>query len=129
MCVDLGGPCITDHNAGAEQPPPDRHRSAAGRRDRLDVPRRAAGARGDPRADAGPFLDRSALVLMRLLLSHLRPYRRPLLAVVGLQFVSTMAALYLPSLNADIIDRGVATGDTGYIVRHGGLMLAVSLIQ
>jgi ATP-binding cassette, subfamily B, multidrug efflux pump len=68
-------------------------------------------------------------VLMRLLRSHLRPYRRPLLAVVGLQFVSTIAALYLPSLNADIIDRGIATGDTGYIVRTGGWMLAVTLAQ
>ena len=46
-----------------------------------------------------------------------------------LQFVGTMAALYLPSLNADIIDHGVVTGDTGYIVRIGGLMLAVSLVQ
>ena len=46
-----------------------------------------------------------------------------------LQFVGTMAALYLPSLNADIIDNGVARGDTGYIVRTGGVMLAVSLVQ
>ena len=46
-----------------------------------------------------------------------------------LQFVGTVAALYLPSLNADIIDRGVARGDTGYIVRTGGLMLAVALVQ
>ena len=37
--------------------------------------------------------------------------------------------LYLPSLNADIIDKGVATGDTGYIVRIGAMMLAVSLVQ
>jgi len=68
-------------------------------------------------------------MLMRLLRGHLRPYRRPLLAVVGLQFVSTTASLYLPSLNADIIDRGIATGDTGYIVRTGGWMLAVTLVQ
>jgi ATP-binding cassette subfamily B multidrug efflux pump len=66
---------------------------------------------------------------MRLLRGHLRPYRRPLLAVVGLQLVSTLASLYLPSLNADIIDRGVATGDTGYIIRTGGWMLAVTLVQ
>ena len=46
-----------------------------------------------------------------------------------LQFLSTMAALYLPSLNADIIDNGVAQGDTGYIVRLGGVMLVVSLVQ
>jgi ATP-binding cassette subfamily B protein len=68
-------------------------------------------------------------MLMRLLRGHLRPYRRPLLAVVGLQLVSTMASLYLPSLNADIIDRGVATGDTGYIVRVGGWMLGVTIVQ
>jgi ATP-binding cassette, subfamily B, multidrug efflux pump len=66
---------------------------------------------------------------MRLLRSHLRPYRRPLLAVVALQFVSTMASLYLPSLNADIIDRGVVTGDIGYIIRTGGWMLAVTVVQ
>jgi ATP-binding cassette subfamily B multidrug efflux pump len=68
-------------------------------------------------------------MLMRLLRSHLRPYRRPLLAVVGLQLVSTMAALYLPSLNADIIDNGVSTGNTGYIMRIGGWMLAVTFVQ
>jgi ATP-binding cassette subfamily B protein len=68
-------------------------------------------------------------VLTRLLISHLRPYRRPLLAVVALQLVSTIASLYLPSLNADIIDRGVVTGDVGYIVRTGGWMLAITLVQ
>ena len=66
---------------------------------------------------------------MRLLRGHLRPYARPLLAVVALQLVATMASLYLPSLNADIIDRGVATGDTGFILRTGGWMLAVTLVQ
>ena len=68
-------------------------------------------------------------MLLRLVRTYLRPYAAPLSAVVALQFVGTMAALYLPSLNADIIDRGVVTGDTGYIVRHGGLMLAVSLVH
>ncbi|MFF5174364.1 ABC transporter ATP-binding protein [Micromonospora sp. NPDC000089] len=68
-------------------------------------------------------------MLIRLLRSHLRPYRRPLLAVVLLQFVGTMASLYLPSLNADIIDLGVARGDTDYIMRTGGWMLLVSLVQ
>ena len=52
-----------------------------------------------------------------------------MLLVVAFQFVGTMASLYLPSLNADIIDKGVATGDTGYILRTGGLMLAVTLVQ
>ncbi|MFJ6195162.1 ABC transporter ATP-binding protein [Micromonospora sp. NPDC092111] len=68
-------------------------------------------------------------MLIRLLRSYLRPYRRPLLAVVLLQFVGTMASLYLPSLNADIIDLGVARGDTDYILRTGGWMLLVSLVQ
>ncbi|MFI6779724.1 ABC transporter ATP-binding protein [Micromonospora sp. NPDC050276] len=68
-------------------------------------------------------------MLIRLLRGQLRTYQRPLLAVVLLQFVGTMASLYLPSLNADIIDQGVARGDTDYIVRTGGWMLLVSLIQ
>jgi ATP-binding cassette, subfamily B, multidrug efflux pump len=68
-------------------------------------------------------------VLLRLLTDKLRPYRRQLGLVVALQFVGTMAALYLPSLNADIIDNGVARGDTGYIVHTGMLMLGVSLVQ
>ncbi|MGK5672771.1 ABC transporter ATP-binding protein [Micromonospora sp. URMC 106] len=68
-------------------------------------------------------------MLIRLLRTHLRPYHRPLAAVVLLQFVGTMASLYLPSLNADIIDLGVARGDTDYIMRTGGWMLAVSLVQ
>ncbi|MFG1776209.1 ABC transporter ATP-binding protein [Micromonospora sp. NPDC049048] len=68
-------------------------------------------------------------MLTRLLRTHLRPYHRPLAAVVLLQFVGTIASLYLPSLNADIIDLGVARGDTGYILRTGGWMLAVSVVQ
>lgn len=68
-------------------------------------------------------------MLIQLLRTYLRPYHRPLAAVVALQFVGTIASLYLPSLNADIIDRGVARGDTGFILRAGGWMLAVSLVQ
>ncbi|SCE74686.1 ABC transporter ATP-binding protein [Micromonospora mirobrigensis] len=68
-------------------------------------------------------------MLIRLLRSGLRPYRGPLAAVVLFQFVGTMASLYLPSLNADIIDKGVARGDTDYIMRTGGWMLLVSLVQ
>src|SRR5258708_4689054 len=49
--------------------------------------------------------------------------------IVALQFVQTLAALYLPTLNADIIDGGVVKGDTGYIVKTGGIMLAFSLLQ
>jgi ATP-binding cassette subfamily B protein len=67
--------------------------------------------------------------LYRLLRSYLAPYRSWLVAIVGLQFVGTVAALYLPSLNADIIDNGVITGDIGYIVRLGGIMLGVACVQ
>ena len=68
-------------------------------------------------------------MLIKLLRAYLQPYTTALLAVVGLQLVSTMATLYLPSLNANIIDKGVATGDTGYIVSTGGWMLLVTLVQ
>ncbi|TDD63930.1 ABC transporter ATP-binding protein [Jiangella aurantiaca] len=68
-------------------------------------------------------------MLITLLRTYLRPYRRWLTAVVVLQFVGTLASLYLPSLNADIIDNGIARGDTGYIMRTGGWMLAATLLQ
>ncbi len=68
-------------------------------------------------------------MLIRLLRTYLRPYRRELATVVALQLVGTIASLYLPSLNAQIIDQGVARGDTGYIMRTGGWMLLVSLVQ
>jgi ATP-binding cassette, subfamily B, multidrug efflux pump len=68
-------------------------------------------------------------VLIRLLRTHLRRYRFPLLAVIGLQFVQTVAFLYLPRLNANIIDKGIATGNRGYIWRTGALMLLITLVQ
>jgi ATP-binding cassette subfamily B multidrug efflux pump len=68
-------------------------------------------------------------MLIRLLRTHLRPYTRWLGAVVVLQLVGTMASLYLPSLNADIIDKGVARGDTSYILTTGGWMLGVTVVQ
>ncbi|MER7008249.1 ABC transporter ATP-binding protein [Dactylosporangium sp. NPDC000555] len=68
-------------------------------------------------------------MLIRLLRTYLRPYRGPITLVVVLQLVQTLATLYLPTLNADIIDRGVVTGDTGYILRIGGFMLGVTLVQ
>ncbi|MFI7033448.1 ABC transporter ATP-binding protein [Microbispora rosea] len=68
-------------------------------------------------------------MLSRLLRTYLRPYSPALAAVVLFQLVGTIASLYLPSLNADIIDQGVATGDTGYILTTGGWMLTVSLVQ
>ncbi|GAA1902678.1 ABC transporter ATP-binding protein [Lapillicoccus jejuensis] len=68
-------------------------------------------------------------MLVRLVRRHVAPYRSTLLVVVVLQLVGTIASLYLPSLNADIIDNGVARGDTGYIFRIGGWMLGVSILQ
>src|SRR3984893_4189592 len=68
-------------------------------------------------------------MLIRLLRTFLQPYTTLLIAVVALQLVGTLASLYLPSLNADIIDKGVARGDTGYIVSTGGWMLAVTVVQ
>ncbi len=68
-------------------------------------------------------------MLIRILRTYLRPFSRMLVAVVALQLVGTLANLYLPSLNADIIDKGVAKGDTAYILSQGGWMLAVTLVQ
>lgn len=68
-------------------------------------------------------------MLIRLLRTYLRPYGGLLSVVVVLQLVGTIASLYLPSLNADIIDNGVTTGDTTYILHTGGWMLTVSLVQ
>ena len=68
-------------------------------------------------------------MLIRLLRTHLRPYTGLLTLVVVLQLVGTMASLYLPSLNADIIDKGITNGDTGYILRVGGWMLLISGLQ
>ena len=68
-------------------------------------------------------------MLIRLIRDYLAPYRGLIAVLVGLQLVGTIASLYLPSLNGKIIDEGVAQGDTGYIVRAGGWMLAVSFAQ
>ncbi|MBM7497179.1 ABC transporter ATP-binding protein [Oerskovia paurometabola] len=68
-------------------------------------------------------------MLLRLLRTYLRPYRTPIVILLVLQLVQTIATLYLPSLNADIIDKGVTQGDTAYIMRTGGVMLVISLGQ
>lgn len=68
-------------------------------------------------------------MLWRLIKGYLPPYRREMLFILALQLIGTIAALYLPTLNADIIDNGVVMGDSGYIVRIGLVMLGVSLIQ
>ena len=67
--------------------------------------------------------------MRRLLPTYLRPYWRQLILVVVLVAIQAVANLYLPDLNAKIIDNGVATGDTAYILRTGALMLAVALLM
>ncbi|MGW6238434.1 ABC transporter ATP-binding protein [Streptomyces sp. NPDC055094] len=68
-------------------------------------------------------------VLTRLLGRRLRPYAGTLALVVLLQLIQTLSTLYLPTLNADIINNGVLTGDTGHVLSTGGVMLAVTLLQ
>ncbi len=68
-------------------------------------------------------------MLLPLLRTYLRPYRGAIALVVAFQLVQAIANLYLPGLNAAIIDQGVVVGDTGYIVRTGGVMLAVTVVQ
>ena len=68
-------------------------------------------------------------MLAKLLIRYLRPYRWLLLALLIFQFAAAMASLYLPRLNADIIDQGVARGDTNFIWSRGMIMLVISLGQ
>ena len=67
--------------------------------------------------------------LNRLIFTHLKPYWRELLAVLVLQVLATAMSLYLPNLNAQIIDDGVVKGDTDLIWHSGALMLLFSLVQ
>ena len=66
--------------------------------------------------------------MIKLLRTYLRPYSRQVALVIALLTVQAIANLYLPNLNADIINDGVIKGDIGYIVRTGGLMLLVTLL-
>lgn len=68
-------------------------------------------------------------MLLALLRQYVRPYRWPVTAVMVLQVISTLASLYLPTVNAAIIDEGVAKGDTTTIAELGGVMLAVTGLQ
>jgi ATP-binding cassette subfamily B multidrug efflux pump len=68
-------------------------------------------------------------VLIRLLRTYLRQYRKPLALVLVLQLAQTLATLYLPTLNADIIDKGVIVHNTHYILTTGGVMLVITLVQ
>ncbi|WP_045731108.1 ABC transporter ATP-binding protein [Pseudarthrobacter chlorophenolicus] len=68
-------------------------------------------------------------MLWKLLVEYLRPHRALLIAVVIFQLAQSIASLYLPTLNADIIDEGVAKGDTSYILSVGSIMLLITLAQ
>lgn len=68
-------------------------------------------------------------MLWKLLVEYLRPHRPLLVAVVVFQLAQSIASLYLPTLNADIIDQGVARGDTAYIMSTGSVMLLITLAQ
>jgi ATP-binding cassette subfamily B multidrug efflux pump len=68
-------------------------------------------------------------MLIPLLRKYLRAYRGPLTAVIIFQLIGTIASLYLPALNAEIIDDGVAKGDTGFILSTGMVMLAITVLQ
>jgi ATP-binding cassette, subfamily B, multidrug efflux pump len=68
-------------------------------------------------------------MLLALLRQYIRPYRRLVAVLMVLQAISTLATLYLPTLNATIIDDGVAKGDTATIVRLGVVMLGITGVQ
>ena len=68
-------------------------------------------------------------MLLALLRQYVRPYRRLVAVVMALQLISTLASLYLPTINAAIIDDGVAQGNTDRIIHLGGMMLAVTALQ
>src|SRR5437868_12526017 len=67
-------------------------------------------------------------MLIRLLRTYLRPYLREVAIVIVLVLIQSIANLYLPNLNADIINNGVAKGDIPYIWRIGAVMLGITLV-
>ncbi len=71
---------------------------------------------------------RGAPMLIRLLRPYLRAYARPVVLVVVLLIAQTVANLYLPNLNADIINFGITKGDVGYIWRTGAVMLGITVV-
>ncbi len=68
-------------------------------------------------------------MLVPLITRFLKPHWPLIVGVVVFQLIQSIASLYLPSLNADIIDKGIATGDTGYILGVGAVMLAITVVQ
>jgi ATP-binding cassette subfamily B protein len=69
------------------------------------------------------------MLMLKLLRTYLLPYRKLLFAVLGFQLVQTIMTLLLPTLNADLINNGVAKNDTDYILHLGGIMLGLTLVQ
>ena len=97
------------------------------------LPHLSPGAPSAPRSGPGTSVDKAPkgtpAMLIALLKRQLKAYRPVLWLVVAFQGVQSVAGLWLPTLNADIIDNGVAKGDTGYIWRIGAVMVAASLVQ
>src|SRR6478609_5310171 len=91
--------------------------------------RRSVIRRARPRGCGCRRATKGPLVLGKLLVRYLRPAWLLIVAVVIFQLAQSIASLLLPTLNADIIDKGVVTGDIGYIWQTGGVMLMVSLVQ
>ena len=89
--------------------------------------RRSATVAAMPRRARRRTLAPCGLLVISLIARFLRPYRSALIIVVILLTMQVIANLYLPFLNADIINNGVVTGDIGYIVELGAIMLAISL--
>ncbi len=97
------------------------------------MPDRVADVGGRCQAVSSGHRDRvefsEGFVLGKILIRYLSRYRWLLVAILVFQAASAIATLYLPRLNADIINLGVARGDTGFIWSQGGLMLVISLGQ
>jgi ATP-binding cassette subfamily B protein len=66
--------------------------------------------------------------VVRLLRDYLAAYKAPIAVIMVLLLAQALTNLYLPELNADIINNGVAKGDTGYIINLGAVMLAVTAV-
>ena len=84
--------------------------------------------RGREAIHGTPEADTEGDPVIQLFRDYLPPYRAPIALVLLLLLVQAIANLYLPELNAEIINNGVATGDTDYILRTGGFMLAVTFV-
>ena len=96
---------------------------------RASSPAPPATSSGGPAPTASRVAPAKRGALTRTLRTYLRPYVGPLVAVVLLQLLSSGASLFLPTLNARIIDEGVAVGDIGAIWRLGALMLGLTVVQ